>query len=524
MYDLIPLLNPEQYLPNRELRDYYHRKVGWLKNADLLLAISEHSKHEGIKHLALPEAQIVNISTAIGSQFHPRTLDSITAQALLTPLGINRKIVLYAPGGFDVRKNFDRLTEAYSQLSRAIRETHQLVIVSKLEAQQRQALIGMRDRYGLVEDELILPGYVKDDDLIALYSLATLFVFPSTHEGFGLPVLEAMACGAPVIGADRTSVPEVIGWPDALFDPFSVAAISQKMTQALTDANFREGLRSHGLRQAQTFSWDDCARRAWAALEALQSENESQGAAPALRPSPSALIRCLAEIRDQGEPTEFELRATARSIAFNSGDKTKQLLLDVSTIVHVDAKSGIQRVVRSLLQELQTSPPVGLDVQPIYFDRGIYRYANRFNRILFGTEPTGTNDVPVDFQQDDVYLSLDLNMHLTAQAHGLHMRLQARGISLYFIVYDLLLIHHPDWWPPKMAPLFRQWLTSISEVATGLVCISRATADELTDWLRLNPPRSFRHRPTGHKLSLGRRRRQQFAQPRHAKFLGPRIS
>ena len=106
-----------------------------------------------------------------------------------------------------------------------------------------------------------MTGYVPDQDLIALYNLATLFVFPSKHEGFGLPALEAMACGAPVIGSNTTSVPEVIGWEEALFDPYSAKSIAQKMGFALQDETWRTQLREHGLQQARKFSWDVSAQR-----------------------------------------------------------------------------------------------------------------------------------------------------------------------------------------------------------------------------------------------------------------------
>jgi glycosyltransferase involved in cell wall biosynthesis len=94
----------------------------------------------------------------------------------------------------------------------------------------------------------------------------------------------------------------------------------------------------------------------------------------------------------------------------------------------------------------------------------------------------------VDYCQDDVYLALDLIMHLTPQVHELHKDLAARGLKLHFIVYDILLAQHPEWWPTGTATQFNRWLKSISEVATGLICISQAVADEVMDWLRNNPP------------------------------------
>ena len=91
---------------------------------------------------------------------------------------------------------------------------------------------------GLQQGELVLTGYVPEHELIQLYRLCKLFIFASLHEGFGLPVLEAMSCGAPAVGSNVTSIPEVIGNPEALFDPYSVSSIREKIAQCLTDDAF----------------------------------------------------------------------------------------------------------------------------------------------------------------------------------------------------------------------------------------------------------------------------------------------
>jgi glycosyltransferase involved in cell wall biosynthesis len=127
---------------------------------------------------------------------------------------------------------------------------------------------------GLDEDDLLLTGYVSDDDLLLLYNACTLFVFPSWHEGFGLPVLEAMSCGKAVIAANCSSLPEVVGRVDALFAPHDDVGMAAKMAEVLSNEAFREELERHGLVQARKFSWEASARRAWAALEALHQQRQ----------------------------------------------------------------------------------------------------------------------------------------------------------------------------------------------------------------------------------------------------------
>jgi glycosyltransferase involved in cell wall biosynthesis len=499
LYDLIPLLNQEQYLTSSDMREHYFRKIEWMKKADLLLAISESSRQEGIRHLGRTAEEVVNISTAVGPQFQQRKLSAEAQSGLCTRLGIVRKMVMYAPGGFDPRKNFARLIEAYSRLPENLRAQHQLVIVSKLNPPQRQELNDLRVRHGLRSDELVLPGYVGDDDLITLYSIAVLFVFPSLHEGFGLPVLEAMACGAIVIGSSGTSVPEVIGLEAALFDPMSVDSICEKLTQALTDDGFRQNLHFHAQQQAKKFTWDYSALQAIRALESLHARTDQHQASIVIR---SPVISTLAALGRSVKPSDSALRTTAQCLAFNCGPDRPQLLLDISALVQSDAKSGIQRVVRSLLAELLNNPPPGFNVQPIYFDGNDYRYARRFSASITAKFAAGADTV-ADFWQDDLYLSLDLIMHLTPQVHDLHKDLAARGLKLYFIVYDILLAQHPEWWPEGTDTQFNSWLNCISEVATGLVCISRAVADDVIAWLRANPPRRAELGPRVGSFHLG---------------------
>jgi glycosyltransferase involved in cell wall biosynthesis len=491
LYDLIPLLNQHDYLPTPTLRDYYFNKIDALKKADLFLAISEASRQEALQALALPEEQVCTISSAIDETFRPITLTEAQVTTLRRDYGITRDILMYAPGGFDARKNFEHLLQAYALLTPAIRQHYQLVIVSHIPTDKRLYLTQLRKQSKLSKDELIITGYVSNEALVQLYNLATLFIFPSTHEGFGLPVLEAMACGTPVIGSNRTSIPEVIGLSDALFDPFSPEDIAKKITHALNDSTFLEALRAHALQQSTHFSWEACAEKALAGLEKLVHEKR-----PTLnrqRKTHDELIEAL----NVSSPlaTEHDLIQTAACLTYNTHRATAHFLLDVSVLVQRDEKSGIQRVVRSLLQELLTHPPHGYHVYLIYFDEQHqrYRYANHFTAAFTQQTPSSSFDDAVDFRQNDIYLALDLTAAHTPIVHDYHLHLRARGIQLYFIVYDLLFIQCPSWWPKGTSTVLKTWLESITETSTGLLCISKAVADEVEQWLQNHPPK--RHQP-----------------------------
>ncbi|MFK4825380.1 glycosyltransferase [Paenochrobactrum sp. BZR 588] len=275
VYDLIPLSNPEEYLKNNAAYNhYYSKKIENLKRADLLLAISEFSKIEAEDLLKIPADKIINISSAVDPCFKKLTLSQRKIDALLQRLQLTRPFILYA-GGTDPRKNLPRLIKAYAALPEALRQKYMLLLAGKMSAHERVFLQGLAKSAGLEAGELCFAGYVNDEDLIALYNLCELFVFPSWQEGFGLPALEAMHCGAAVIGSNTSSLPEVVGWEDALFDPFDEQAISNKLLQALTDDVFRTCLKENAAKRAQLFSWDETAKRLIKAWEALY---ESQAA------------------------------------------------------------------------------------------------------------------------------------------------------------------------------------------------------------------------------------------------------
>lgn len=270
LYDLIPLLRPDQYLTRPEIRHWYLRKAQSLKRAELLLAISESSRREAIDYLQILPDHVVTIGAGVDGRFQVIQLTDDEKVALRARYGLRKRFVMCV-GETDPRKNVEGLVEGYAQLPLELRQQYQLVIVMKVHEANRMRWRQLASRVGLSHDELVFTGYVADNDLLALYNMCDLFVFPSLHEGFGLPVLEAMACGAPVIGSNASSIPEVIGRSDALFDPTHPGSIAAKIAEVLADEPFRERLRTHGLQRAKAFTWKAAARRALEAFEDLHA-------------------------------------------------------------------------------------------------------------------------------------------------------------------------------------------------------------------------------------------------------------
>lgn len=275
LYDLIPLLWPEKYLGEPRIRDWYWRKVHSLRRADLLLAISESARREAIDYLDIPESRVVNISGGVEPSFRAPELTPEQRTELLRRFDVNGGFVLYS-GAAEVRKNLDGLVRAFALLPAKIRQRHQLLLVGKHDPAVVAQLRELARTSG-VEQEVVFGGYVSNEDLAALYSLCSAFVLPSFHEGFGLPLLEAMACGAAALGSNMTSIPEVVERRDALFDPRRPEDISAKLCEVLSNEKFRQELREHGLRQAQKFTWQAAARKVLNAFEELTTESSQSG-------------------------------------------------------------------------------------------------------------------------------------------------------------------------------------------------------------------------------------------------------
>lgn len=491
LYDLIPLLNADAYLePHPRFKNYYLRKVGYLKQAAVLFAISEFARQEGLAHLGLPEDRIVNISTAIEPHFQPLSGSFDEAELLYRRIGIDRSFVLYTGGG-DERKNLPRLIDAFAGLPSQIRQAHQLLLAGKMPD---DIVAGLKERalgVGLAPDQLCFSGYVSDEELVGLYNSCQLYVFPSWHEGFGLPALEAMACGAPVIGAYTSSLPEVIGLEEALFDPLDVSSITAKMAQALTDDALRNRLRIHGLEHAKRFSWDETALRAIAAWESLPELPKRPSVDSTTRHA--GLYARLA--RHSGLHDGSDLPATAACLALNEqAGLERQLLLDVSELCQHDSATGVQRVVRSYLRSLLERPPPGFRVEPVYatLQQG-YRYARRFTHRFLGLSDAAIVDEPLRWQRGDVFFGLDMQHHVQLAHQDFYRELQAAGVVVKFLVHDLLPIQLPNCFrDPNASQLHAQWLSMIA-ATDGAICVSKATSEAYTDWIEKTGIRKARH-------------------------------
>ena len=496
LYDLIPMLDPDAYHDTQSYRDHYQRKIRWLREADLLLAISENTRNEAIEHLALKNLKIDTISPPVDERFRPLSISNETAAGIRRGYGIDRKIILCASGSIDSRKNLGRLITAYSRLTMELRSEYQLVITGMADPYLSGELERQSGEVGLAKNELVLTGYVDDDDMPALYNMAVLSVFPSLSEGLGLPVLESMACGTPVIASDIPSITKIMGYPEAQFDPRSTESIRECLDRHLQNESLRSSLRDHGLKQVADNSWGKCAREIIDSLENLACCRDSEPAESTI-PSPEMedLLSSIADIENL-PAHDKALRLISHSIAGSTTAENtgRQLLVDISTIYFTDIKTGIQRVVRAQLLELLKNPPEGFSVEPVYLgqvnNRWIYRHADSYLGQLLGIGKLCLPNRPADIHQGDILYIPDYapGPFSLAAEDGLYLKIKAAGVSINTILYDLLPILKPEYFNSATVIYHKRMLEVFARFADQVICISGAVAAELSAWLRKEAP------------------------------------
>jgi glycosyltransferase involved in cell wall biosynthesis len=268
VHDLIPHLFPELFGFADESGNFprrYERRVQTIRELDLVLTPSQSTRRDIIEHWGIPPEKLVVIGEA-GSPFF------VPADSRDQPLDLLRREVpslrppfVLCVSGREPHKNSESLMEAWARLPRSLRDSYQLVITCRLTDDDRRQWSERADRLGISPRELIITGYVEDPLLRAMYQAASLFVFPSRYEGFGLPVLEAIRCGCPAISSNTSSLPEVLDWPDATFSPSDPDAMASLVERALTDTAYRAELEAQCRRAADRHTWSSVVDRVLAA-------------------------------------------------------------------------------------------------------------------------------------------------------------------------------------------------------------------------------------------------------------------
>lgn len=238
------------------------------RNADRIIADSENTKKDIIKHLAMSEGKIRIIYPSGHESFSPHLLPE-KIDEVKRKLGIREKYFLFV-GTIEPRKNLTRVIEAFLQFKKNQKSgtNYQLAVVGSQAFAHGKVFRDMLHRFGAQQEDVLYSSYIAHEDLNALYQGAVALLFPSLYEGWGLPVLEAMACGTPVLTSNTSSLPEVAGDAALLVDPYDVDAICSGIKRLTDDTALWEQLVVRGLRRVKKFSWKQTAEQT---LEVYQS-------------------------------------------------------------------------------------------------------------------------------------------------------------------------------------------------------------------------------------------------------------
>jgi glycosyltransferase involved in cell wall biosynthesis len=263
VHDLTLLRHPE--LGTAALRRLVESTRQSVREARRVIADSAATRRDVIELLGVAEEKVHAIPLGCDPDFVPGDVEA-ARQQVATRFAIDRPYVLHV-GTIEPRKNLERLVSAFARARRAQRGPHLLVLAGApgwgVEAvRQRVAAEGL-------EEIVRFTGAVSRRDLVALYRAADLFAYPSLYEGFGLPALEAMACGTPVLASDVASLPEVVGKATLTVDPRDDEALASQLALGLTDRELRDRLRTAGPSRASQFTWERCAAETLAVYDAV---------------------------------------------------------------------------------------------------------------------------------------------------------------------------------------------------------------------------------------------------------------
>lgn len=479
LHDVIPLIYEDKYLSS-SIRGWYLEKINQTKKSDLILTVSNYSKQEICNRLYIDPDDVVVAANSYRSDvfFHK----SCSVKDVIASLN-DEKFFLYV-GGADDHKNLSSLLKAYSKLSPNHQNSYPLVMVGKDIQQAEEHFRKIAEKYLIPRQCLIFLGYAPDEHISILYNKCAAFVFPSYSEGFGLPPLEAIACAAPVLAANSSSLPEVVGCPEALFDPFDIDELAGKLNKIIIDENYRSLLIEQENKQLEKFSWD---KSAGLILEKFEDLYLNRKIKDQKIDEEDLIIKKAGELIKTYHLNDREIRVISKSIGANHPSVKNKIYIDISCLIHFDHATGIQRVVRAILHELSTNEFSNYSVEPIFSYSGhhYFYHSLNINGKLHPVEESSLRESIVHFFPGDHILILDLHPGSFIAKKPILNELQIRGVVVGVVVYDLLPVQFPEFFVPDLSNEFIEWLKVVA-LADYALCISQDVATKLKEWINDN--------------------------------------
>ncbi|MFQ5813782.1 MAG: glycosyltransferase family 4 protein, partial [Anaerolineae bacterium] len=254
IHDLSFLLYPESFKRSKRFYLSLFTRLS-ARQARCIIAVSKSTKRDVVRLLGVSPDKVEVVYSGVDDVFHPLAEDQVAA--FRSKRGLPERFILFV-GTIEPRKNVTRLIEAFAAL-RPCDLANLKLVIGGAKGWFYHNVFARVEELGL-EGDVVFPGYIPVSELPLWYNAAELFVYPSLYEGFGLPLLEAMACGTPVVAANTSSLPEVVGEVGLTVDPLDVEGLAEAMRRALGDEVLRQEMRDRGLQRAKGFSWTKTAQ------------------------------------------------------------------------------------------------------------------------------------------------------------------------------------------------------------------------------------------------------------------------
>ena len=507
IYDFIPLEMKDIFLKDESYNKFYHEKLLDLGRANRLLTISQYTLSRVKTYLPSFCGDAFNIGTAISDHFN--RANGKTKMGSKYPF--DGKPYVLCLGSLDPHKNIRGLASAWLLIAENIRDKYELVLVGSKSSFPKSEAEKICNDCGLKEGQFRIINDPTDNELARLYSDCETYVQPSICEGFGLPVGEAISCGALAIGSDRSSLPEILKSPAAMFDPKKPEAIAGKLHEVLSGSLNKSAIQSIQKENLNNYTWQNVARRFFEVIE-KKSADASQSK-PRLLNQTSLGKRFFSKLEVCKQGTE----ASAEQLAWvsanlerceNTSKPTPRVFIDISELIHRDVGTGVQRVTRAVLHGLMNRKGEEFQFIPVYgssTEENGYKYANEYSQRIFGKK-YACGDVGICPEVGDIFLGLDLQHHVTRKQANYLSILADQGVRVIFYLYDLLPIQYPAFWPLEhgLDVVHHEWLNIICSF-DEVISISATTAKCCREFLTSPPmprypyPKPFLTRPINRK-------------------------
>lgn len=455
-YDAIPFRFPDKYMRDPRQREYFQRRMSNYGNFDLSLTISEFSNRE-----------FVNFSKSgknlcIGTGISDRVVDIIERDT--SEANPNYRYILYV-GGFDWRKNLQVVPKAFAKIPNSLQDL-KFVVAGEITPWEEAEYSSLWQSHGLSAERIVFAGAVDDRALVGLYKGAIALIQPSVMEGFGLTALEAIACGTPAIAARAGALPEIVNDDAQLFDPTSPSDLAAKIEAIATGERDPHKLKAQARDRIDTFSWRKVSDRVAQGLRGIDR-----------RPAPPQkrkLLKAL-DVKQDDVQDVSTLMALAEPEAVRP-----RLLIDASATLIQDHRTGIQRVVRRICENIF---PRGSTNEGKYIafceDRSGWYFAREWTE---GPPPKQPSN-QLRPQAGDTVVMLDSSWPFHTLHPAFLRPVLLKGGEVISCLYDTVPLRVSAFCHEGMPPLFSAWFQTALTYSTGFVCISRAVADELLDLL-----------------------------------------